>query len=47
MDKPDELLPRVLDVVARIKIKRSSTQTKKHDFCSRVAECVEVGGGIF
>jgi len=46
VDKPDELLARVLEAAARIKKREDQLRRETHDFRSQVARFVEVDGGI-
>jgi hypothetical protein len=41
------LLPRILDADARIKKGEDQLRQKTRDLRTRVAECIEVDGGIF
>jgi hypothetical protein len=43
----DELLVRILNAAARIKIPEDQLRRTARDFCRRVAKCIEVHGGIF
>ena len=47
VDTRDELLPRILDAAARITKSEDQLRPKTYDLLIRVANCVEVGGGIF
>ena len=46
VDKPDELLARILDDVARMKKREVQLRRKTRDLRTRVAKCIEVGSGI-
>ena len=43
----DELLARILDAVARINKREDQLRRTTRDLRTRVAECIEVDGGIF
>jgi hypothetical protein len=47
VDTRDELLARILDAAARIKIREDNFRRTTCDLHTRDAKCVEVGGGIF
>ena len=46
-DTPDQLLVRILDAAASIKKREDQRRTTTRDLRTRVAKCVEVGGGVF
>jgi len=47
VDTPDELLARILDVVASVKKREEQLRRTTRDLRARVAKCAEVDGGIF
>jgi hypothetical protein len=47
VDTRDELLPRILDAAAPIKIREDNLRRTTRDLRTRVATCSEGGGGIF
>jgi hypothetical protein len=47
LDTRDELLPRILDAAALVTKSEDQLRRKTHGLRTRVAKCVEVGGGIF
>jgi hypothetical protein len=47
VDTTDELLARILDAAASIKKREDQLRRTTRDLRTRVAECIEVDGGIF
>jgi len=47
VDKPDELLARILDAAACIKKREGQLRQTTRDLRIRVAKCAEADGGIF
>jgi hypothetical protein len=47
LNTQDELLARILDAAARIKKREDQLRRTTRDLRTRLANCVEVGGGIF
>jgi len=47
LDAPDELFARKFDAAASIKKHEDRFTWTTHDFHTRFAKCIEVGGGIF
>jgi hypothetical protein len=47
LDTRDELLARILDAAVSIKIREDQLRRTTRDLSTRVAECIEVDGGIF
>jgi hypothetical protein len=47
VDTRDELLARILDAAARTQKRGDQLRRTKRDFRTRVAKCIEAGGGIF
>jgi len=47
MGTPYELLAPILDAAARIKKREDQLRRTTRDLRTRVAKCIEVGGGIF
>jgi hypothetical protein len=43
----DELLARILNAAACIKIREDNLKRTTRDFRTRIAKCIEVDGGIF
>jgi hypothetical protein len=46
VDKGDELAAQILDVAASIKEREDQLRQTTRDLRTRVAKCIEVGGGI-
>jgi hypothetical protein len=46
VDTPEELLARILDVAAHMKIREDQISRTTRDLRKRVANCIEVDGGI-
>jgi len=47
INKPDELLTRILDAADRIKIREEQLRRTTHDLRKRVAKCTEFDSWIF
>ena len=47
VDTRDDLVARILDAVASIKEREDQLRRTTRDFCTQVAKCFEVDGGIF